>query len=57
MSLKVSSQVHSCAPSGGRFLTLEEINDPLASPKSPDGIIARYARYGEHPLRTCIPLH
>ncbi len=50
---KVSSTIHSRAPAAGKFATLDEINDPLAPPSSQDGIIARYARYGQRRFHCC----
>ncbi|KAJ7662896.1 NAD(P)-binding protein [Mycena rosella] len=46
----IASAVHSFAPSGGKFLTLEEINDPLGPVDSPNGIKSRYARYARSKL-------
>lgn len=45
-SVQIASAVHSFAPSGGKFKTPEEINDPLGPINSPNGIKSRYARYG-----------
>ncbi|KAJ7468731.1 NAD(P)-binding protein [Mycena latifolia] len=46
----IASAVHSFAPSGGKFATLEEINDPLGPVNSPNGIKSRYARYARSKL-------
>ncbi|KAJ7886672.1 hypothetical protein B0H13DRAFT_2666673 [Mycena leptocephala] len=40
----------SFAPAGGKFNTLEEINDPLGPINSPNGIRSRYARYARSKL-------
>ncbi|KAJ6542827.1 NAD-P-binding protein [Mycena capillaripes] len=48
--IMIASAVHSFAPSGGKFNTLEEINDPLGPVKSPNGIRSRYARYARSKL-------
>ncbi|KAJ7156149.1 NAD(P)-binding protein [Mycena filopes] len=46
----ISSAVHSFAPSGGKFSSLAEINDPLGPLNSPNGIRSRYARYARSKL-------
>jgi len=46
----IASAVHSFAPSGGKFNSLEEINDPLGPIESPNGIRYRYARYARSKL-------
>ncbi|KAJ6490231.1 NAD(P)-binding protein [Mycena vitilis] len=48
--IMIASAVHSFAPSGGKFNTLEEINDPLGPVNSPNGIRSRYARYARSKL-------
>ncbi|KAL0954793.1 hypothetical protein HGRIS_003741 [Hohenbuehelia grisea] len=48
--IMVSSEIHSRAPPGGKFASLDEINDPLAPPSSQDGLVARYARYARTKL-------
>ncbi|KAJ7762012.1 NAD(P)-binding protein [Mycena maculata] len=46
----IASAVHSMAPSGGKFKSLEEINDRLGPVSSPNGIKSRYARYARSKL-------
>ncbi|KAJ6562841.1 NAD(P)-binding protein [Mycena vulgaris] len=46
----IASAVHSFAPTGGKFTSLEDINDPLGPVNSPNGIRSRYARYARSKL-------
>ncbi|KAJ7145707.1 NAD(P)-binding protein [Mycena epipterygia] len=46
----IASAVHGFAPSGGKFSTIEEINDPLGPIKSPNGLKNRYSRYARSKL-------
>ncbi|KAJ8483088.1 hypothetical protein ONZ45_g14721 [Pleurotus djamor] len=48
--ISVASFMHSRAPKGGMLSTLDEINDPLASPCSQDGMTANSKRYSRSKL-------
>jgi len=46
----IASPIHSRAPPGGKFLTIDEVNDPLASAGSVNSLFGRYARYARSKL-------
>ncbi|KAJ7436787.1 NAD(P)-binding protein [Mycena galericulata] len=46
----ISSDIHSRAPAGGKFSTLDEVNETLGPTGSPNGLFARYARYARSKL-------
>ncbi|KAJ7227377.1 NAD(P)-binding protein [Mycena pura] len=48
--ITVSSAIHARAPPGGRFLSISEVNETLASAQSTDGLFGRYARYARSKL-------
>jgi len=48
--LTISSAIHGRAPPGGKFSTVEEVNETLGSAGSPNGLFARYARYARSKL-------